>query len=282
MVFKGELVNDQPENIEDAEVKCVRVEFEKRSVEDILSDAKTIDPNKIANEVYTWVIDNVESFIDSYVCIFKLDLIVDEVPSMSEVKKLQDLYRAIPDDPEVVSNSEMGPQEKEDFIDKCTQCRMTLDKVTAKAFNAIKNNKDMEDALFKRMIFFYEKLIPSPENKQQANVIDSQLKELAAEKEAEPEDKQEEIQEKIRKKIEDGIKLLNYEELEGGAKIIQFDYEAFNVGVTINKGVDIEIAGEDEVKIGEKKILKEYVILEGFTCWVELSYKLKQRQVSIF
>jgi len=278
-------MKDQPEDTEDTEdtedakPECVRVEFEKRSVEDILADAKTIDPKKIAIEVYTWVVDNVESFIDSYIRIFKLDLIVDEVPSMSEIKKLQDLYRAIPDDIEDVNDLLM---ESQGFLDKCTQCRMTLDKITAKAFSAIRENKDMEDVLFKRMIFFYEKLIPSPDNKQRANVIDSQLKELAAEKEAAPEDKQEEIQEKILKKVEEGIKLLNYEELEGGARIIQFDYEAFNVGVTISKGVDIEIAGEDEVKVGKKKILKEYVILEGFTCWVELSYKLKQRQASIF
>lgn len=259
------------------------IEFKKRPVEDILADSESIDPNKIANEVYTWVINNVESFIDSHMKIFKLDLIVDDVPSMSETQKLQDLYRAIPDsDLKGTPSTEDIQFEDPEFIDKCTQCRKTLDKITEKAYMFIKENKDMEKTLFKRMIFFYEKLIPSPLNKEKAKTIDEELRVLASLKEEAAEDKKEEIQEKILAKLEEGIRLLNYEELEGGAKIIQFDYEAFDVSVSINQGIDIEIAGEEDVKTGEKTVLKNYVIPEGFTCWVELSYKPKQRPTAIF
>jgi len=235
--------------------------FVKRPIRDILEDAKTINHEKVGTEVLNWVIANVENFIDNQNKIFKLDLVLDDVVGMEETKRLQDLYRAIDDD-------------NEKDLEKATECRRTLDEITAKAFNYIKGCGDQLKKLYNRMIFYYEKVVPSPENKKTAIAIDEELKKLFKQKENASEKEKNEIQKKIVEKVQEGEKLVKFTQYEGSASITNFDYEAFNIGVRIQKA-----AKEDKEN---KEIVKEYNVQEGFTVWVEINYKHKIKPTNMF
>jgi len=242
-------------------------------IEAIINNSKSISPEKIGQEVLAWVISNVESFIDNQNKVFKLDLVVDEAEGMEESKKLNDLYKNIPDDEESCEKT----------IDESEKCRRTLDEITNKAFEYIKNNVLLEK-LFERMSFYYGKVIKSPENKARAIQIDKELKELFHKKElilAEDQSKLWnstgaclEIQKQIVEKIQEGERLVKFSELDGIVSITKFEYDAFEVGVQIKDANNEE--GE------ERKILKDYVIPEGFTIWLEINFKNKQRPTSMF
>lgn len=264
--------------------------FIKLPIDKIMEDAKKIDYGKVGTEVLTWVIANIESFIDNQNKIFKLDLVLDNIKEMEETKKLQDLYRAIPDeeeDPPLSPNDETTPVasllkklEKEKELEKSQECRRMLDEITSKAFSHIKNAKDLLNQLFERMIFYYEKVIPNPENKKRALEIDDELKKLIKQKEEVIEfgEEKDEIQRKIVEKLKEGERLVRFTELEGSASIINFDYEAFSVPVQIVEGFNPNKTEEQK----EKRILKSYVIPEGFTVWVEINFKYKMRPTNMF
>ena len=80
------------------EIIDVQPEFDKLPISEIMDNADTVKPKKAANEVLKWVTDNVENFIDNQQHEFELDLVLDTSEEFNEIKKLQDLYRAIPDD----------------------------------------------------------------------------------------------------------------------------------------------------------------------------------------
>jgi hypothetical protein len=105
--------------------------------------------------------ETVQNFIDNQTKIFKLDLVLNNVEGMEETRKLQDLYRAIPDDEET----------DEKILEKAQKCRIILNEVTTKAFGYIKESHSLLEQLFDRMIFYYEKIIPSPENNKRAMEI---------------------------------------------------------------------------------------------------------------
>jgi hypothetical protein len=247
-------------------VEVADMKFEKRPIEDILKDAKTIDPEKIAQEVLLWIIANVENFIDNQNRIFKLDLVLDKAEGTEETKRLQDLYRAIPDDEET----------NKKILEKAEKCRRILDEITKKAFEHIKALKDLQDVLFKRMVFYYERVIPSSENKIKAKEIDEELKALFLKKEKAKGKDKDKIQIEIVAKISEGEKLVKFEELEGRAFITNLEYEAFSMGVRISEGVNPDNPDK------ERQTLKTYNIPEGFTCWVEITYKHKQRPTVMF
>jgi len=246
-------------------------EFIKRPIPEILEDADKIDSNKVADEVLEWVIENVENFIDTQAKTFKLDLVVDSSESMQETKKLQDLYRAIPDDEECT----------EQQIEEAQQTRRILDKVVSKSFDIIQTKKEDLDNLFKRMKYFYEKVIPSSENKKRALEIDEELKILINQKENLESQKEKDIlQKQINSVVKEGESLINYESLGGSVSIINFDYEAFSVGVKLLEGQNPD---DKEVKEKiEKEVYKQYVIPEGFAVWVQISVKQTQRQTALF
>ncbi len=266
-------------------VECTMVpmKFEKRSINDILGDAQKINPTVVAAEVLKWLVMHVEDYVDSSNTIFKLDLIIDNSSNMSETKKLQDLYRAIPDDPND-PNAENVSQEE---LDNAQECRRTLDKVTEEAYKNIKGAQAVLDKLFERMIFYYEKVIPNPENRAKALIIDEELKVLIKNKEkTKSKKKKDEIQAQIVAKIKEGDALVKFEELTGAVNISKFEYEAFSLSVQLKDTTkdkdDVEvIMGEDEQE-EEEKILNEYVVPEGFTIWLELNYKQKLRPTAVF
>jgi hypothetical protein len=236
-----------------------------RTVEEIIEDSKNIDTQKIATETLNWVIANVEGFIDNQNKMFKLDLVIENVKWMEETKKLQDLYRAIPEDQE---NEEIN-------VDKSEKCRRILDEITTKAFSSMKESELLK-TLFGRMVFFYEKPILNMENKRTALKIDEELKVLFNEKEAAKEEDKYKVQERIVEKIKEGEKLVKFTQLDGDVNITNFEYEAFDLKVQIKEGKANKKEGE------ERKILKEYEMQEGFTLWLEINFKHKQRPTNMF
>ena len=259
---------------ENFEIIQADVEWEKRPIKDIIEDAKTIDLDLVAKEVIEWLTGNVESFVDSSVTSFKIDLVLDNSDAIQETKRLQDLYRAIPDDD--------GRSEEE--IEKAQLCRREIDKTVEKVYNKMLEKKELLSTLFHRLIFFYERLIPIPENKERAKQIDEDLRELILSKEEADEDDKNKIQKKIVEKIKEGESLIKYQNMDGAVDITQFEYEAFSVGVKVLEPV-VESPREHEEREErdeERQTLKEYVIPEGFTIGLELSYHLNQRPTSMF
>jgi len=276
MVFKrGRIImlddKDYKNDKEKFDIVPADPEFIKRPISEILEDVDKIDSNKVAEEVLEWVIENVENFIDTQSKTFKLDLVVDSSESMQETKKLQDLYRAIPDDEECT----------EQQIEEAQQTRRILDKVVSRSFDIIQTKKEDLDNLFKRMKYFYEKVIPSSENKKRALEIDEELKVLINQKESlESQKEKDTLQKQINSVVKEGESLINYESLGGSVSIINFDYEAFSVGVKLLEGQNPD---DKEVKEKiEKAVYKQYVIPEGFAVWVQISVKQEQRQIALF
>ncbi len=216
--------------------------FPKRLIKDILEDSKKIDPKQIALEVIGWAIENVENYIDNTVKIFKLDLFLDAEETMQETKKLQDLYRSVPNDEDLVS-PEVLQQLKEDekngkplimdkkteaALDSAQKCRETLDEIVEIAHKEMNKLDKYVDKLSERLVYYYEM-----------------------------------------KGIKDGVPLI--QDLDGAAEIIKFQYDSFNVGVRIKKTMA-------ENKDGQEEVSSEYVIPEGFTVWIEISTKDKRPQ----
>jgi len=259
---------------ENFEIIQADVEWGNRPIKDIIEDSKTIDLDLVATEVLEWIAGNVESFVDSSMTAFKIDLILDSSDTMQETKRLQDLYRAIPDDEDRT--------EKE--IEEAQQCRREIDKTVENVYNKMLEKDELLNILFNRLIFFYERLIPIPENKERALQIDEELKELILSKEESNDEQKDEIQKRIVEKIKEGESLIKYQAMEGGVDITKFEYEAFNVGVKVLEPVLEDPQGENREsrERDEENIIKAYMIPEGFTIGLELSYHLKQRPTSMF
>jgi len=220
------------------------IEYEKMPIHKILSKSKKIDTKIAADQIIQWVTSNVEQFIDNQRVIYKLDLVLDhedgvEQTTMPEVKKLQDLYRAIPDD-EVINQEDFEKSLEDVAITEETKksidCRFSLDEVTNEIYEKMKDHEGLPE-LFKRMVFYYEM-----------------------------------------KGVSMGKPLI--EELEGGAGIIKFEYESFPVGVKVSSPAVSVKNKEGELVEVSKGAMKEYTIPEGFTVWVEISYRSKLRSMT--
>lgn len=183
-------------------------------IKDILEKANEIDTDKVAKEMLTWLINNVENFIDNQKREFKIDLILDS-DAMSESTKLQNLYRAIPEEDtksvELDKINNISDIESSRFLE-VNKCRKALDKITKKCHSSMKQQKELLGMLFKRMIFFYEMV-----------------------------------------GVSKGTVLLK--ELTGAVSIINFDYEAFSVNVQLSSAkVGIQRENEMEVvEVGKER-----------------------------
>ena len=227
---------------------CEQVEYEKKPIAEILKESELIDTEESAKEILIWIANNVEQFIDNQRKRFKLDLIIDAEDGATETmpctRALQDLYRAIPEDPEVEVES-IGNLES--FYDQLTEsqkkhleviqdCRTALDNVANAIQEEMRSNQVMLEALFKRMGFFYEM-----------------------------------------KGVNQGNLLV--EELVGEVAINKFEYEAFPVGVNVTAPV-VEVHEEDgSITKSGGDVQTSYVIPEGFTVWLEIAFKAKQQQM---
>lgn len=230
---------------------------------------KEIDAQKIAQEIIGWMIKNVENYVDNTTRHYKIDLVLEN-EELPETKKLQDIYLEYGKEDEKNQKKKNKKKEKE-----LLGIREALDEKTQESYDLIKNDEDNLNILTQRMLFFYEKIIPTPESKKQAFEIDNVLKDLIGKKEkAKSEKQKQKIQQQIKEKVDEGVSLVKFTELEGVAKITKFEYEAFNVNVQIKQG-------QKEEK--DKKVVEEYMVPEGFTVWMEISHKIKnQRPTAIF
>ena len=217
-------------------------EYQKKLVEDILKEVQKIKAEQVSKEVLGWMISNVENYIDNKVKTFKLNLVLDSSEAMLETKKLQDLYRAIPDDSKEME--ELNTEERLIREKECSACRRELDKLTDKAHKLMLSNDETLRKLFKRLVYYYEM-----------------------------------------KGISDGKPLIK--EMDGSVTVLNFEYEAFSVGVKIlaptnpnneNNG----LKSMSELAESEKTIVKQYTVEEGFTVWIELAFKSKDRPLSLF
>lgn len=64
------------------------------------------------------------------------------------------------------------------------------------------------------------------------------------------------------------------QELKGYVDVINFEYESFSMGVKVIR--------TDPNATEENKVISDYNIPEGFTCWIELTYSNVQRPAAMF
>jgi hypothetical protein len=205
-------------------------------IEEIIKKSKEINADKVAQEVLSWLITNVENFIDNQAREFKIDLILDS-DTMSESTKLQNLYREIPETDDGSTNLDSIENIKIGDFTEVNKCREVLNKITKKCHSSMGKNKILLDILFKRMIFYYEMVGVS-----HGNVLLKELKGAVS------------------------IKLFDYDAFSVNVKL-----SPVNVGINKNNK---NSRGEDNqmitVNISEGK---DYDIPEGFTIWLEIAFR---------
>jgi len=223
--------------------------YKKKPLEDIIADAKNINTEVVALEVIGWAIENVENYVDNTVKMFKLDLVLDAEETMQETKKLQDLYRAIPNDEDLIGEEmvlslkaleKAGKplnmnDETEGILKSIQECREILDKVVEEAHNKIGELTEYVDKLSERLVYYYEM-----------------------------------------KGVRNGVPLI--QDLIGTASVIKFEYEAFNVGVRIRSAVEETENKDGSISTSGGELVNEYVVPEGFTVWIEIAFKDKRPQ----
>ena len=239
MLIKEKLKMDNLDNVTE-DVVTEKAKFKKYPIEEILKAAKEIDTTKIANEVLVWLEVNLENYIDNHSKMFKIpidDLDVqagtNEKCPMTEIKRLQSLYRGIPDD----DDDFKGTAEDTKIAEDCQLCRMELNKITEIVHDKMNNNKELLDVLFKRMRFYYE----------------------------------------FRGFSKEGKEIVR--DLLGFVNILKFEYEAFSVGVLLREGQSPENEDKPEE---ERKVIKEYMIPEGFVVWTEIAFKDNLKPTALF
>jgi hypothetical protein len=229
------------------EFETVEMEFEKKELEEIHELAKNVDTDKAAEEVLGWLTENVAHFIDNKEKEFRIDLVIEENSGekMENIKLLQDLYRAIPDDSDYVDAEKVADLmangslddvfEDEDFK-KLVECREALDNLSFAVHDKMRESEKLQD-LYQAMIYYYEMI-----------------------------------------GINAGQPLLK--DLNGEVDIVEFEYESFNVAVTTVEGiVDVN---DETATAKEKKVVQQYTIPEGFTMVVEIAFMDQSRTLGMF
>lgn len=214
----------------------------------ITDKASDINTTLVANEILDWLTVNVEQFIDNTVKTFKIDIVLDgdSEPPMPETRKLQNLYRDIPNDEELVNVKDImkadGTIDMKKFnsksVNAAAKTRIAINEVCEECLAKMQHEKEKLQKLYERMIFYYEMV-----------------------------------------GFHKGSPLLR--EISGGVNIIKFEYEAFSMDVKVQSPTyKIQREG-GEVDTIESET-KEYNIPEGFTIWVEIAFASKARSTSIF
>jgi len=185
-------------SFQDATLEAItKLDFPKKSLEEILSESSDVDTKKASVEILQWLINNVEQFIDNQMKIFKIDLVLEAesgaLETMPEVRKLQNLYRAIPDDMLSLKDDTLTSRIlRTKNFDQIKECRSVLDSASSRILDHMQSNQELLNHLFNRMAFFYE------------------LKAIT----------------------NDGPLI---QEQAGVVEIIKFEYEAFSVGVKVGE-----------------------------------------------
>ena len=229
------------------EFETVEMVFEKKPLEEIKELAKNVDTAKAADEILQWLTNNVAHYIDNKEKEFRIDLVIEENSSenMENIKLLQDLYRAIPDDSDYVDADKveelMSAGNLEDIMEdkdfkKLVACREVLDNLTFQIHDIMRESEKLND-LYKAMIYYYEMI-----------------------------------------GINEGQPLLK--ELAGEVDVIEFEYESFNIGVSVVGGV--VDATDDTASAQNKKVVSQYTVPEGFTILLEIAFMDQSRALGFF
>lgn len=216
--------------------------------ETIVREGCQIDTDKVANEILDWVIANVEQFIDNQTRTFKLDLIIDgeSVPPMPETTRLQNLYRHIPQDEDLINAKDVFRDDgtinmkkmNTKSVNQAAKVRVSLNDVVQECFKKMQANEQKLKMLYDRMSFFYEMT-----------------------------------------GFYKGAPLLR--EISGAVNIVKFEYEAFCMDVKVQSPT-YKIQREDGSVDTVESETKEYTVPEGFTVWVEISFRDVSRAASLF
>jgi len=229
------------------EFETVEMKFEKKTLEEITELSQNVDTDKAAEEILKWLTENVAHYIDNKEREFRIDLVIEEKSSenMENIKLLQDLYRAIPDDEdyvdadkieELMASGNLEDALKDEDLQKIVACRETLDNLSFQIHDKMRES-DKLPGLFEAMIYYYEMI-----------------------------------------GINEGMPLLK--DLSGEVDIIEFEYEAFNIGVNVVSGL---VDSQDEsAKVKDKKIVQQYTIPEGFTILLEIAFMDQSRSLGMF
>lgn len=167
----GELVMQENDDVsrdfsfDDAEV----MEFQKRKLSEIIKEKDEVDPEKVAEEILNWLTENVTTFIDNHQKKFIINIVVADEDQEDSVKmphsrKLQNLFRAIPEPNVVMDESGENEEQQEennefsDLIDESSpsEVRAELHQIVEEAFEKMKSKEELLDKLFSAMIYFYE------------------------------------------------------------------------------------------------------------------------------
>lgn len=119
--------------------------------EQLVSASKEVDAKKIASQVLKWLIKNVENYIDNQENIFLIYFTYDilDENGLSELKKLQNLYYAIPAEGVVVNGHATS-------IETIQEMLQTLDTIVNESKEIMDKDSVQTGELFKRLIYFYE------------------------------------------------------------------------------------------------------------------------------
>lgn len=229
------------------EFEEVQMKFKKRTIEEILELSENVDTQKSADEILNWLTKNVAHFIDNKEKEFRIELVIEENSSedMENIKLLQDLYRAIPDDSdyvdndkiaEIMSSGNLNDAFEDEQFNKLVECREALDNLSFDIHDKMRESNKLKD-LYKAMIYYYEMI-----------------------------------------GINHGHPLLK--DLAGEVDVIEFEYESFNVAVQVLEG---KMSIDDDINDKcEKEVIRQYTIPEGFSLLLEIAFVDQSRSLSIF
>ena len=254
-------MTDEIENVQPEKTFSIlesEANYTKMSIPDIIKAVNELDPEAIAIEVLLWAIRNVESYVESDKRFYQLNLILDSEDDadgeleMPEIRKLQTLYRSIPDDSSVMSQEDLERilkennytlDEKESAkLDVIINCKKTLDDIVEKAYTIMQGLDKHLETLYKRLIWYYE---------------------MVAVKDGKPIER----------------------ELEGAVAVTTFEYDAFPMAVRVRSPIIDNISEEETgetVEKSEDSIVREYIIPEGFIFHMELAYRDVRKAASLF
>jgi hypothetical protein len=126
--------NDNPED-----------EIREFSVDEIAEKTKTIEPDGLATEIGSWIVTNVEQFIDNHEHVFRMYLPVCAEEDMPNCSLFQRLYMSVPDVDDLEITGEVVNQLWDALDDKLAIAKSILDA-----------DSEFNTNLFKRMSYFYE------------------------------------------------------------------------------------------------------------------------------
>jgi hypothetical protein len=114
-------------------------------LEGLKSKADAISVESIAYEVLQWLVDHVEDYLDNRQTIYRLYFPKDTLETLPEMNRLYELYQSIP----------VLPQDHPQESLTVTALKY-VHAVTAKVKDIMNRNKELRDALYSKLIFYYD------------------------------------------------------------------------------------------------------------------------------